>query len=79
VNVDCILFQLYGLIGLHLRVIMRMREEGEIETYFLGSALFLGVGSGSRTLELMQWLDNSCLNVSLRFMRVILGKIIRGL
>jgi hypothetical protein len=29
VNVDCILLQLYGLIGLHLRVIMRMRKEGE--------------------------------------------------
>jgi hypothetical protein len=28
--------------GLHLRVIMRMRKERERETYFLDSALFLG-------------------------------------
>jgi hypothetical protein len=42
VNVDCILLHLYGLIGLHLRVIMRMRNEGETETSFLESILFLG-------------------------------------
>jgi hypothetical protein len=32
----------YRLIGLHLRVIMRMRNDGETEAYFLDSALFLG-------------------------------------
>jgi hypothetical protein len=52
VNVDCILLHLYGLIGLHLRVIRRMRNEGETETCFLESALFLGGGSRSGTLEL---------------------------
>jgi hypothetical protein len=39
----CILLHLYGLIGLHLRVIKRMRNEGETKAYFLDSALFLGV------------------------------------
>jgi hypothetical protein len=51
VNIDCILLHLYGFIGMHLRVIMRMRNEGETEAYFLDSALFLG-GSLSGTLEL---------------------------
>jgi hypothetical protein len=42
VNIDCILLHLYGLIGLHLRVIRRMRNKGETKTYFLESALFFG-------------------------------------
>jgi hypothetical protein len=36
------LLHLYGLIGLHLRVIKMMRNEGETETYSLDLALFLG-------------------------------------
>jgi hypothetical protein len=51
VNVDCTLLHLYGIIGLHLRVIMRKRNEGEIETNLLDSTLFLG-GSISGTLEI---------------------------
>jgi hypothetical protein len=35
-------FIFYGLIGLHLRVIKRMRNEGETEPYFLDLVLFLG-------------------------------------
>jgi hypothetical protein len=42
VNINCILLHLYGLIGLHLRVIKRMRNEGASETYLLDLALFLG-------------------------------------
>jgi hypothetical protein len=51
---------------------MRMRNKGETETYFLDSALFLG-GFISGTLELYAMVG------SLRFMRVTLGTIIRGL
>jgi hypothetical protein len=40
--VDCILLHLYGLIGLHLRVIVSTRNVGETETSFLESILFLG-------------------------------------
>jgi hypothetical protein len=37
---DCILLHLYGLMVLHLRVVVRMRNKGETETSFLESILF---------------------------------------
>jgi hypothetical protein len=44
------------LIGLHLRVIIRIRNKGETEAYFLDSVLFLG-GSRSGTLELYEMVE----------------------
>jgi hypothetical protein len=51
---------------MHLRVIKRMRNEGENKAYFLDSVLFLeGGGSWSGTLELYAMVGYLYLNVSI--------------